>query len=118
MAMFRPRALRGAATLGLAGAALVLAASPVSAHDNVIVLGKNQASITSNHHLLTVCDNEDDGRYVYAEARTSPWSIVTRHIDTYNGVGNCSRFASYPGLSGMWRLCEVGPTGCSPWQPV
>lgn len=117
MALIGSRTLRALAGLGLAGAALGLGAVPAAAHDNVIVLGKNQASITFNHRLLTVCDNEDDGRFVYAEARATNWGVISRYSDTYNGEGNCSRYVAAPAFAGQWRLCE-SPTTCSPWQYV
>jgi hypothetical protein len=103
--------------LGVASAALVLCATPASAHDDVVVLGANYSSITSNHRLLTVCDNEDDGRSVYAEVQPTSWTIVTRYYDTYDGAGSCSRSVTYPGFTGRWRLCEV-PATCSTWHPV
>jgi hypothetical protein len=117
MAKPRRRALRGMATLGVASAALMLSAVPASAHDNVIVLGTNWSSITSDHRLLTVCDSEDDGRSVYAEVQPTSWTIATRYHDTYDGAGSCSRYVTYPGFTGRWRLCET-PAACSTWHPV
>jgi hypothetical protein len=99
-------ARRAAALCGTVALAMTVNAPPASAHETSLSLGANTASVTSGHTHVTVCDNEDDGKPVYAELSGHPLGgAPNQYFDVYGG--SCSTYAlPVPVWSFFWALCE------------
>jgi hypothetical protein len=104
---------RLASAAAVAGALVVLAAAPASAHYNYIYHGDDFASINSSHSQISVCNQERDGNAVRAEVRRS--GGTTTYTDTSED-GLCRTWPLVSTAS-SWRLCEVG-VSCSTWRAV
>lgn len=98
----RAGALGGAAVM-----ALLVSAAPASAHETSLSVGANTGTLGSDHTQLVVCDNEDDGRAVYAEFAGHPLGgPADRYYDTYGG--SCSAYSlTGPQWGALWSLCEA-----------
>jgi hypothetical protein len=103
-------ARRAGALCGAAAMALLASAASASAHETSLSLGANTATVSSDHTQVVVCDNEDDGRPVFAEFAGHPLGgPPDQHFDAYGG--GCSTF-SRTGIQWgyFWSLCEpYGP---------
>jgi hypothetical protein len=103
-------ACRAAALCGAAALATTVHALPAAAHETSLSVGANTASVDSGHTQVTVCDNEDDGKPVYAEFSGHPLGgAPDQYFDWYGG--SCSTYSlPVPGWTFLWGLCEpYGP---------
>jgi hypothetical protein len=110
MAVLGRIAWRAAALCGVAAMATTVSALPASAHEASLSVGANTASVDSAHTQVTVCDNEDDGKPVYAEFAGHPLGgPPDQYFDFYGG--SCSTYSlTSPWPSFFWGLCEpYGP---------
>jgi hypothetical protein len=100
-------ARRAGALCGAAAMAMAVSALPASAHETSLTVGANTASLSSDHTQVTVCDNEDDGRRVFAEFAGHPLGGPSdQYYDSYGG--SCSTYAlTGPQWGFLWGLCEV-----------
>jgi hypothetical protein len=90
--------------------ATTVSALPASAHESSLSVGANTASVDSGHTQVTVCDNEDDGKRVYAEFAGHPLGgAPDQYFDSYDG--SCSTYSlPVPNWTFLWGLCEpYGP---------
>ena len=62
-------------------AVLVAAQTPAAAHNVTLFHGYDKAVIGEEHFGVTVCDNERDGYYVWAELRYAPFGVTNREAD-------------------------------------
>jgi hypothetical protein len=82
-------------------------APPAAAHETTLSVGANTGVLNSAHDQVTLCDNEDDGRGVYAELNHPPLGgVPDRYYDSYGG--SCSTYAVTvsPGTF-VWMFCEA-----------
>lgn len=103
-------ARRAAALCGAVAMATTVNALPASAHETSLSLGANTASVNSGHTQVTVCDNENDGKPVFAEFSGHPLGgAPDQYFDWYGG--SCSTYSlPVPGWTFLWLLCEpYGP---------
>ncbi|WP_158851386.1 hypothetical protein [Saccharothrix deserti] len=97
-------------------AALLVVATPASAHRESITHGSDEAFTDSTHLVITACDREADGNGVRAEYET--WS-TTRIFSVGDANGSASGCGSELSENGYeiyrFRVCEAN-VGCSRWE--
>ena len=98
---------RAGALCGAAVVTLLVSVAPASAHESSLAVGANTGTVSSDHTQVVVCDNEDDGRAVYAEFAGHPLGgFPIRYHDTYDGA--CSTYPlTGPQWGFTWILCEA-----------
>jgi hypothetical protein len=93
---------------------LVAAQVPALAHNVVLFHGYDKAVIGEEHFGVTVCDNERDGHYVWAELRYAPFGVTNREAD--GGDRGCDTEV-FSIRHEEFRLCEENK-GCTRWYPA
>jgi hypothetical protein len=109
--MQRMSILRATLAILLLLTALALGQSHASAHNVVIFHGYDKAVIGEEHFGVTVCDEEQDGNYVWAELKNTQYSITDREAD--GGDAGCDTEV-FSVRHDRFRLCEEN-NGCTAW---
>jgi hypothetical protein len=88
------------AVLGL----LIAGPTSAAAHGRRILHGRDIATVAPDHKSGSVCDEEQDGHFVYAE-----WALrfggTVREAD--GGDRNCDNSPVFPRPAFAFRLCEA-----------
>lgn len=95
-----------AAVCSAAALATTVGAPPAAAHESTLSVGQSTGVLNSAHDQVTLCDNEDDGRRVYAQLNYPPLGgVPDRYYDSYGK--SCSTYAVTlsPGTI-VWTFCE------------
>ena len=108
---------------GLAGAALLLGASPASAHDGGVALGdRAYGYVVDSHRTVGVCDTRADGWGVriYYQLQNGSSGLG---VDNRNGNGSCvSRIVGSLSNPVRWIIVCAGDNGanavCTDWRYV
>lgn len=110
--MRKLRVIRVMAALAALVAVLVIGPSSASAHNVVIFHGYDKAVIGENNDKVTVCDEERDGHYVWAEVKYV--GIIDREADGGDAGCDTQKFGM---RYDEFRLCEESK-GCTAWYSV
>ena len=78
--------------------------APAAAHGRRILHGRDIATVAPDHRSGSVCDEEQDGHFVYAE-----WALrfggTVREAD--GGDRNCDNSPVFPRPAVAFKLCEA-----------